>query len=216
MRSRQVAQRVAVLGEDDDLAWHARAVARQLVAPRGSNAARSTCESVSGRRPRRPSSTRSSRTRISMSSSARVRAALAASTSVSSTSPRAPGPRPVPASRRDRRARESGRPPARARRSALLELASSSRNRWQPCPATFEAAQDRLGAGRETSLENGQGEADGVRPPPVPSRLQPLGSVHLVADVVAHRLVEVAPRVRTARSSRWRRGARETVACPPW
>ena len=200
-----------MLGEDDQLAPVAGRVEHLGVVWSSAGKLRPTCVSVAGAADLAASSSRPARVAISARSSAMVCAAVAWSTSSSSSSsssssggPRSRRGRRVDSSRRRVQRRLQPRPrAARAapRRAGLEALAAAP-----------ERLVDRLGRGGQPALEDGEREADALPRRPSPS-LQPLGAVHLLADVVGDLVVEdglgVGERVRDA----CRRAARGTAAC---
>ena len=74
--------------------------------------------------------------------------------------------------------------PKRARRSSLSGTVQAA------CGAV-PATPDRLGAGGEAALQNGQREADGVATPSLAIGFQFVGAAHFLADVFGDRLIEV-------------------------
>ena len=159
---------------------------------------------------------RAGRVAISASSSAIVCAAVAWSTSSSSSSSSSSSGRSsIEVLDRPRRAPAKSSAACRPATAAprLRELAppaSRSSSRFAP---PLERPVDRLGRGGEAALEDREREADELPRRPSPFALQPLGAVHLLADVVGDLAVEAAPRGRRARTRRCRPGARGTAAC---
>ena len=189
IRSVQVVQRVAVLGEDDELA--AMPVRRRT--SRGCSGA--ACDSSSHLRSL-PLCRTVQRLLLPGSSASRFRPPARRSCGRPS-----PGRRPVSsvsstsasgASSRSSMSSSSsagqagiavdGRPRRRACRSCFL-----AQPLFQPLPAAAERLVDGLGRGRQPPLQDGQGEADRALAAFV---LQGFGPVELLADVVGDVLVE--------------------------
>ena len=145
-------------------------------------------------RTRLASSSRSRRRLISLSSSATVLAVVAASAtsdSISSASPLGRSSRSSVSSGRSRPSSSARRRlssgPSRLSRALRTHLAASA---LQPLAPAFQRLQDRLRAGRQSALQHGEREADGEAAPPVALLLEPVGAVHLLADVLGDRLVQ--------------------------
>ncbi len=62
--------------------------------------------------------------------------------------------------------------------------------RLEPLPAAPERLVDRLGRGCEPPLQDGEREADDVAAAALALGLQPVGAVHLLADVLGDLRVE--------------------------
>ena len=74
-----------------------------------------------------------------------------------------------------------------ARAAAVAHLAAAL---LQALVASFERLEDRLGRGRQAPLQDREGEADGEAALLVTGVAQPVGEVHLVADVLRDGVVE--------------------------
>ena len=148
---------------------------------------------------RRASSIRSARSASSLSSSAIVRAAVAASaTSDSISSASSPGRSSLSMAPSvgqvgiggiftEEVAQAPGEVVVRARAAAVAHLAAAL---LQALVASFERLEDRLRRGRQASLQDREGEADGEAALLITGVAQPVGEVHLVADVLGDGVVE--------------------------